>query len=268
MNLLIMGGGNMGKAIAHSLLETQTLSAADLLICEPFPSQRESLAQALNCGIAETVGSEISSYNAVLLAVKPQQAPAVLKQIQPHIAPHQVVISIMAGISISQMVKALGHGSVVRVMPNTPAQIGQGMSVYYATPAVTSAQLEFTQAILKANGQAFAVTSEEDIDAATAISGSGPAYVFYIAEQMIASAQKLGFAPEEAKALTQQTLKGAVMLWEAQTVPVDELRRQVTSPGGTTEAALKNFEENQVGERFQKGLQAAYHRAKELAQTN
>ena len=266
MNLLIIGGGNMGKAMAHSLLDTQTLSASNLLICETCSSQRELLAKVLACEIVETVGAELAAYNAVLLAVKPQQAPAVLKNIQPHLVPHQVVISIMAGISIAQIERELQHKAVVRVMPNTPAQIGQGMSVFYATPAVTPAQQAFTQALLKANGRAFAVAREEGIDAATAISGSGPAYVFYIAEQMIASAQRLGFSQEEANTLTQQTLKGAVMLWEAQTLAVDELRHQVTSPGGTTEAALKNFEENQVGSQFQKGLHAAYLRAKELAQ--
>lgn len=266
MNLVIIGGGNMGKAMAHSLLETQTLVASQLLICEALEAQRQLLAQELGCEINAHLGSEISKFNAVLLAIKPQQASTVMQTLRPHLSENQVVISIMAGISIAQIVRELGHLAVVRVMPNTPAQIGEGMSVYYATPAVTQDQLAFTEAILNANGRTFAVKTEDSIDAATAISGSGPAYIFYIAEQMVNAAQTLGFSSEEAKTLTQQTIKGAVLLWESQSTPVDELRRQVTSPGGTTEAAFHTFEEQQVGVKFQEGLHSAYQRAKALAQ--
>ena len=256
----------MGRAMAHSLMTTQTLAPSDLLIIELVSDLRKKLAQNLRCAIQERIDEEISQFTGVLLAIKPQNASVVMQELAPFLAPHQVVISIMAGISIEQMVRELNHLSMVRVMPNTPAQIGEGMSVYYASADVTSDQLQFTASILNASGRAFLVEQEDAIDAATAISGSGPAYVFYIAEQMMASAKKFGFSHEQASILTQQTIKGAVLLWEKQTIPIDELRRRVTSSGGTTEAALRNFEESGMGVLFQKGLQAAYQRAKELAQ--
>ena len=256
----------MGGAVAQSLIATQTLAPSDLLIIELIPALRENLVKKTGCAIEEKVNEALSRFTGILLAVKPQNASTVMQELAHFLAPNQVVISIMAGISIEQMVSELNHRSIVRVMPNTPAQIGEGMSVYYATEDVSREQLQFTQSILNANGRAFSVEEEDAIDAATAISGSGPAYVFYIAEQMMARAQKFGFSYEQASIMTQQTIKGAVLLWEKQEIPVDELRRRVTSVGGTTEAALLNFEESRVGVLFQEGLQAAYQRAKELAQ--
>ncbi|MBF0276979.1 MAG: pyrroline-5-carboxylate reductase [SAR324 cluster bacterium] len=266
MNLVIIGGGNMGAAMADSLIKTKALAPSELLIIETLSERRQYLTEQLGCQIRENIDNEISGYQAVLIAVKPQAASETMQKIAPFLAEKQVVLSIMAGISIAQMVRELQHNSVIRIMPNTPAQIGEGMSVYYATPEVNHDQLNFTQSILKANGSAFAVNDEDGIDAATAVSGSGPAYIFYIAEQIVASAIKLGFSEKEANQLTQQTIKGAVLLWESQSTPVDELRRRVTSPGGTTEAALQSFEKNEIGKKFQEGLQSAYQRAKVLAQ--
>ena len=268
MNLAIIGGGNMGGAMAHSLLATQTIAPSKLMIIELVSTLREDLAQALGCAVRENIDDEISRFYGILLAVKPQNASAVMQDLAPFLASNQVVISIMAGISIEQMIRELNHRSIVRAMPNTPAQIGEGMSIYYGTRDLSSAQLQFTQSILNANGRAFSVDQEDAIDAATAISGSGPAYVFYIAEQMMACAIKFGFSREQASLLTQQTIKGAVLLWEKQSIPVDELRHRVTSPGGTTEAALRSFEQSRIGILFQEGLRAAYLRAKELAQSS
>jgi len=264
MKLVIIGGGNMGSAIAHSLINTQTLSKSDLSIVELSARQRERL-KSLGCLIYEEIGPEISSYDGILLAVKPQVSSSVFKAMSPHLHENQVIISIMAGLSIQQMVEELKHTAIVRVMPNTPAQIGEGVSVYFPTESVTSEQCEFTQTIFQSSGIAFAVQNEDAIDAATAISGSGPAYVFYLAEHMLKQAQTLGFSEDEATQLVQQTIKGAASLWQSQSLPVDELRKRVTSPGGTTEAALTTFEKNDVGLGIQKGMQAAYQRAKDLA---
>jgi len=268
MNLAIIGGGNMGGAMAHSLIVTQTISPSKLMIIELDSTLRKNLAQELGCAVRENIDDEVSRFFGILLAVKPQNASSVTKDLAPFLASNQVVISIMAGISIEQMIRELNHRSIVRVMPNTPVQIGEGMSIYYGAGDVTSAQIQFTQSILNANGRAFSVDQEDAIDAATAISGSGPAYVFYIAEQMMACAIKFGISREQASILTQQTIKGAVLLWEKQSISVDELRHRVTSPGGTTEAALRSFEESRIGMLFQEGLRAAYLRAKELAQTS
>jgi len=152
----------------------------------------------------------------------------------------------------------------VRVMPNTPAQVGLGMNVYYADPSLGPQQLEPVTALLNASGAALAVPSEDAIDAATAVSGSGPAYVFYVAEHWMNAARKLGFSEEEAATLVQQTLLGATELWKAQGVPVGTLREQVTSKGGTTAAALEAFQANGVGTGLEAGIERAYQRAKEL----
>ncbi len=268
MNVVIIGGGNMGRAMAHSLVHTQTVSHSDVLVVETVAAKRQQLVDEIDCRVLEKIGTEISQFTGVVLAVKPQVSPSVMQEMVPHLVADQLVISIMAGISTEQMTQQLNHEAIVRVMPNTPSQIGEGMSVYFATPAVNQEQLDFTQKILKPSGQVLAVNSEDAIDAATAISGSGPAYIFYIAEQMIAGAQKLGFSQEEATLLVQQTIKGAVLLWEKQEITVAELRRQVTSPGGTTEAALQTFTTSKVDLNFQQGLQSAYQRAKELAQNS
>ncbi|MBF0287322.1 MAG: pyrroline-5-carboxylate reductase [SAR324 cluster bacterium] len=268
MGVAIIGGGNMGRAIAHSLLHTQTFLQSDILVVETVSAKCEQLVDTIGCRVLEKIGAEISQFTGVIVAVKPQMSSSVMEELASFLASHQLVISIMAGISTRQMVQTLNHEAIVRVMPNTPSQIGEGMSVYFATPTVNQEQLEFTKKILKATGQALAVKNEDAIDAATAISGSGPAYIFYIAEQMVASARQLGFSEDEATLLVQQTIKGAVLLWEKQEISAGELRQQVTSPGGTTESALQTFTENKIDSNFQQGLQSAYQRAKELAQNS
>jgi pyrroline-5-carboxylate reductase len=187
-----------------------------------------------------------------------------LEQLRPHLQTGQVVVSIMAGVPIAALQSGLGHEAVVRVMPNTPAQVGLGMNVYHAAPAVGSAQLRAVEALLQASGEALAVQDEDAIDAATAISGSGPAYVFYVAEHWMNAATALGFSAEQAAQLVQQTLIGATALWKEARVPVATLREQVTSKGGTTAAALEHFEQHQVGAHLEGGMARAYQRAKEL----
>ena len=159
----------------------------------------------------------------------------------------------------------MNHQALVRVMPNIPAQVGEGMNVYYAEPGVTPVQLAAVEALLKASGEAMAVRSEDAIDAATAVSGSGPAYVFYMAEHWMKQAESLGFTAEEAARLVQQTLLGATVLWKEVKLPVATLRQQVTSKGGTTAAALESFENRAVGASLREGIEKAYRRAKELA---
>ncbi len=158
----------------------------------------------------------------------------------------------------------LGQQALVRVMPNTPAQVGLGMSVYCADPAVTPQQQEAVEKLFQASGATLAVESEDAIDAATAVSGSGPAYVFFLAEHWMKAAGKLGFSEAQAELLVQQTLAGATELWKRLGVPAGTLREQVTSKGGTTAAALDSFRESGVGPGIEDGVVQAYRRAKEL----
>ncbi len=253
----------MGRALAGALISQQVCPAAEILVVEPEASSREACG-AMGCHVAETADGQAGQAPVLVLAVKPQTAEEAFAQLRPHLGSDQVVVSIMAGITLAALREGLGHEALVRVMPNTPAQVGQGMNVYYADPAVPPARLTAVEALLNAAGEALAVSSEDAIDAATAISGSGPAYVFYVAEHWMKTAEKLGFSPEDARRLVQQTLLGATALWKSVDVPVGTLREQVTSKGGTTAAALESFESNGVGAHLEDGIARAYERAKEL----
>jgi pyrroline-5-carboxylate reductase len=263
MEYVFIGGGNMGTAMAAALIGKGVCEGAEILVVDPDGPARERNA-ALGCQVGAAIDKEVGGAAVVLLAVKPQSAGPVLETLQGVLRAGQVVVSIMAGITLATLREGLDHKALVRVMPNTPAQVGLGMNVYHAAPAVSATQLRAVEALLQACGETLAVSSEDAIDAATAISGSGPAYVFYLAEHWVKAAQALGFTGKEAEHLVQQTLIGATALWREQSVPPATLRAQVTSKCGTTAAALEHFQELQVGQHFEEGIQRAYQRAKEL----
>ncbi|HEX9841467.1 MAG TPA: pyrroline-5-carboxylate reductase, partial [bacterium] len=208
MQYAFIGGGNMGRALAAALIGKGVCLGDEILVVDPDEGARERNA-ALGCAVQEQLDEAISEAPVVVLAVKPQTAPDMYGQLRPHLRANQVVVSIMAGITLIGLRTGLGHEALVRVMPNTPAQVGLGMNVYHAAPAVQAGQLRTVEALLQASGETLAVGDENAIDAATAISGSGPAYVFYVAEHWMAAALKLGFSNEEAEQLVQQTLIGA-----------------------------------------------------------
>ena len=265
MDYAFIGGGNMGRAMAGALIKKGVCAGDAVLVVEPEAKGRQACT-ALGCRVANVAGPELSQAAVVVLAVKPQVSAEVLAQLKPHLTPSQVVVSIMAGVTLASLRTVLGDVPLVRVMPNTPAQVGLGMSVYHAAVGVSTMQRQLVARMLDASGASLEVDSEDGIDAATAISGSGPAYVFYFAEHCMAAAQDLGFSEEQATLLVRQTLLGATHLWESAGLPPATLRTQVTSKGGTTAAALAHFELQEVGPRLQGGLQQAYKRAKELAQ--
>ena len=170
----------------------------------------------------------------------------------------------MAGISLQKMQNALRQSKLVRVMPNIPTLIGEGMSVIFASKEVAKKELNWVKNIFSSCGTCLQAKDEDAIDAATAISGSGPGYLFYLAEQMTTSAKSLGFTEKEAQLLVQKTILGATLLWESQQLSPETLRQQVSSPGGTTLAALSHFQSNEVGELIMEGIHKAYQRAKGL----
>jgi len=264
-SLALIGGGNMGGAILRAVTSQGIVPAEQLLLVEPETEKAAALAEATGCAVQAQIDGRVSEYELLLLATKPQGAPAVMAELRSHLVPEQTVVSVMAGINLATLRNGLGHERLVRTMPNTPAQLGEGMTAVYADPSVPEASRKQVQAVFGACGTCLEVSREDAIDAATAVSGSGPAYVFYLAEQMMAAAQDLGFSESAAQTLVQKTLRGAILLWEQKGVSAATLRRQVTSPGGTTEAAVTHFESQAVGQHLQEGLQKAYQRAKELA---
>ena len=263
MRFAFIGGGNMGRAMAGALIAKGVCDGAEILVVDPDAKARERNAEK-GIQTQEEIGPDVGGAQVVVLAVKPQSAVEMYSSLRPHLQESQVVISIMAGVTMTALEKGLGHGALVRVMPNTPAQVGMGMNVYFAAKAITPDQLREVEALLNACGESLAVSTEDAIDAATAISGSGPAYVFFMAEHWMNAAGRMGFSGKDAEMLIRQTLVGATELWRQSGLHPAVLRSQVTSKGGTTAAALEVFGEKGVGEGFEEGVTRAYHRAKEL----
>jgi len=264
MKILVIGGGNMGLTYAQSFLRSQITTTEDMMILEKSPEKAVELSKK-NIG---TIYGEpedcISKSDLIILAVKPQDTPALFARIKPHIDPQQVFLSIMAGVKIEYISQALGVTKVIRAMPNLPAQIGMGMTAFTSSDEVTRIELVMVQNLLNTTGKTIYVEKESAIDAATAISGSGPAYVFYFMDAMIKAARSMGFSNSESELLISQTFKGAVDLYNKNNLSCEEWISRVASKGGTTEAALKSYVNNKVHEDIKEGAQAALDRAIEL----
>jgi len=264
MKILVIGGGNMGLTYAQSFLRSHITSEKDMMILEKSPTKAEELSQK-NIG---TVYGEpekcIKLADLVIFAVKPQDSDAVFKSIQPFVDSQQVFLSIMAGVKIKTICEALGTPKVIRAMPNLPAQIGMGMTAFTSSDEVTRIELVMVQNLINTTGKTVYVEKEQSIDAATAISGSGPAYVYYFMDAMIQAAQGMGFSTSEAELLVSQTFKGAVDLYNKSDLSCKDWIKKVSSKGGTTEAAMRSFVENKVYKDIIEGAEAALNRAVEL----
>ena len=200
----------------------------------------------------------------IILAVKPQDAELLYRGIRPFLHENQVVLSIMAGVKLHTIEQGTGLKKIVRAMPNLPAQIGMGMTAFTARDEVSRKELINVQNLLSTTGLVMYLDDENLIDAATAVSGSGPAYVFYFMQAMMEAAQKIGFTEAQAELLVLQTFLGSVHLLGKKNVSCQEWIRRVASKGGTTEAALHTFEQQQLNPDIISGVQAAFERAKEL----
>jgi pyrroline-5-carboxylate reductase len=266
MKVLIIGGGNMGLTYAHGFLKSHMLDSDRLFVLEKSPEKAEQL-NALEIGtVYGTPGTYIKDMDLIVLAVKPQDINALFDSIRPFIQDQQLILSIMAGVKISTIAKGLGAAKIIRAMPNLPAQIGAGMTVYTSSPEVTRIELVTVQNLLSASGRSIYVEREDMINAATAISGSGPAYVFYFMQHLIDTAIEMGFTRSESELLTYQTFKGAVDLFNKYDISCEEWIKRVSSKGGTTEAAIASFNKKSVQLGIKEGVIAALTRAKELSE--
>ena len=265
MKILVIGGGNMGMTYAQSFLNTHIVSDEDMLILEKSMSKAEGLKK-LNIG---TVYGEPDDYiekaDLIILAVKPQDISDLFDRIKGYIDPQQVVLSIMAGVEMKTIAEALGTQKIIRAMPNLPAQIGVGMTVFTSSAEVTRIELVTVQNLLNATGKTIYVEDENMINAATAISGSGPAYIFFYMQSLIESALSMGFSQSEAELLSYQTFRGAVESFNKFDFTCEEWIQKVASKGGTTEAALNSFSSDEVNQKLKLGYQAALDRAIELS---
>lgn len=264
MKILIIGGGNMGMTYAKSFLHTHSVDKGNMLILEKSPEKAISLQ---NAGLG-TVSSDPSKClppaELIILAVKPQDIDTLFPVIRPFVNPQQLFLSIMAGVPMQRIGQALGVQKIIRAMPNLPAQIGKGMTGYTATSEVSRSELIMAQNLLNTTGKTIYLDKENLLDAVTAISGSGPAYVWFFMQAMIDAAQKMGFTPAQAELLVGQTYAGAIELLQKQDFTCSEWIEKVCSKGGTTEAALGSFEKSSTAISIQRGMEAAWKRAEEL----
>jgi len=260
--IAFIGGGNMASAVIGGLLKSGR-SPADILVLEPNADQRSVLQRDLGVITLEAPGSVLQRADVAVWAVKPQ----VFKEAAAAVAQHlgtALQFSVMAGIRSDAIVAALGTERVIRAMPNTPALIGQGIAGLYPRPAVTPQERKEADKLLAPTGRTVWVDQEDDLDAVTALSGSGPAYVFYFIEAMVQAAEEMGLTAEQGKQLALATFSGASSLAQASTEPPSVLRERVTSKGGTTYAALTSMEASGVKAAFVKAMKAAQRRAAEL----
>lgn len=257
-----IGGGNMAQALIIGL-KNQGFNLSNILVIDPDAEKRRALAASFHVQTSETL-NDVSAQDAIVLAVKPQQLKSVAQDLAATLK-QQLIISIAAGIRIATLQAWLGgYPHIIRTMPNTPAQIQAGVTGLYASTGVSDAHKAMADILLSAAGETLWLTAEEKLDAVTAISGSGPAYVFYFIEALTAAALDLGLTQTEADLLAKQTFKGASLLADNSNTAVSTLREQVTSKGGTTEQGLLSLAESQVKEAMVKATQAAAKRAKIL----
>jgi pyrroline-5-carboxylate reductase len=264
MKIAFIGGGNMGEAMLSSLLSKKLCTPADICVSDISGERRDYLKQRYEVAVTENNGDAVSDKDIVVLAIKPQNMSEVMDSLKKYLKPEQLVISIAAGTKIGTLSEGLEHRRIVRVMPNTPAQIGFGMSGWTATPEVTAEQKESVKAILGAMGEEIFFDDEKYLDMVTAVSASGPAYFFLMAESMIEAAKAIGLSQEEAEELVSQTMLGAAQLVKQSEKAPSTLRENVTSRGGTTERALAVFNEGGFRGLVQKAIEAAYARAREM----
>lgn len=262
MKICFIGGGNMARALIQGLRKN-SFSMADINVIEPDGEKRAGLQRDFGIATTENLPGAANA-DIILLAIKPQQMRDVCIFLGS-LLQKQLIISIAAGIRTRDLSRWLGqYENIVRVMPNTPAQIQAGVSALYAMPAVTSALHIEAEAILKAVGNVIWLEDEAQMDAVTAISGSGPAYVFYFIEALQQAAIELGLTPDQAKALCMHTFTGASTLAASSMEEPADLRAQVTSKGGTTEQALLTLEAASVKSAIVKAAKAAAERSREL----
>lgn len=268
MKILIIGGGNMGLTYAQSFLRAHITTPKHMMILEKSPEKAAILAQKDIGTVFGKAEDCLHVADLIILAVKPQDCDQLFASLRPLVNPQQVFLSIMAGVKINTIKEALGAPKVIRSMPNLPAQVGMGMTAFTSSNEVTRIELVMVQNLINTTGKSVYVEKETAIDAATAISGSGPAYVYYFMDAMIQAAKAMGFSESESELLVKQTFRGAVDLYNKSDLTCEEWIKRVSSKGGTTEAAMHSFIDNKVHKDIIEGANAALNRATELGQKN
>lgn len=263
--IAFIGAGNMAASLIGGM-RAQGFDASSIRASDRGEEQRAKISAEHGISTFASNAEAIEGADVIVLSIKPQVMKEVCLDLAQHLKPDQVVVSIAAGINCTSLENWLGERPIVRCMPNTPALLRQGVSGLYANTQVSPEQKDQAEQLLKAVGTTIWLEQEQQIDAVTAVSGSGPAYFFLLIEAMTAAGEKLGLPRETAAQLTLQTALGAAHMAVASDVDAGELRRRVTSPAGTTEAAIKTFQAGRFEVLVDDALHAAARRSAELAE--
>ncbi|MGH2617250.1 MAG: pyrroline-5-carboxylate reductase [Thermomicrobiales bacterium] len=263
--LAFVGAGVMAESMIAGLLKKALIPADHIIASHPRADRRQKLEERFGIRTTESNRAAAEGADLVLLTINPQVLQSVMRQLFGILKPHQVVISVIAGAPIDVLVRGLGHEEVVRVMPNTPAQIGEGMSVWSTTPSVAESQRQRVQTILRALGEELWVDEEKYVDMATALSGTGPTYVFMMMEALIDAGVHMGFPRRIAEQIVLQTVSGSVAFARDSGKHMAELRNMVTSPGGTSAEAIYQMEKGGLRTVLSRAVYAAYQRTQVLA---
>jgi pyrroline-5-carboxylate reductase len=260
--IAFVGGGNMASAMLGGLLRAG-MTPDQFIVIEPYEPQRDKLAAQFGLRALAAGDAGLAAATTVVWAVKPQLFSEAAAPLKAWVG-QALQFSVMAGITTASLQNATGSERIVRAMPNTPALIGQGIAGLYARPAVSADERATVERLLAPTGQTLWVDREDDLDAVTALSGSGPAYFFFVVEAMMAAAQDMGLSAEQGRRLALATCAGAAALGLASDESPTVLRERVTSKGGTTYAAITSLQADAVAESFRRAVLAAQKRAAEL----
>ena len=266
--ITFIGPGVMAEAMVTGLIRQSVAISSQIRVSGPRPERGQEFKERYQVSPFTDNRVAVEGADIVVLSIKPQRLERVLKGLQGGIHPHALVLSIVAGAAIQNIQKSLGHTLVVRAMPNTPAQIGEGITVWTAAGSVTAEQHELAREILSALGDEIFVEEESYLDMATAVSGTGPAYVFLFLEAMIDAGVHLGLPRRIAEQMVVQTIRGSVNFYIRNKAHPATLRNQVTSPGGTSAAALYYLEKAGFRTAISRAIWAAYERSQELGRGN
>lgn len=264
--IAIIGAGIMAESMIAGLIANEMVTPQQLVASHPRPDRRIQLAAKHGITVVESNADAIRDADLILLTIKPQVMHAVMQELTSVLQPQQTVVSIAAGTSVAQLRKGLGHDAIVRVMPNTPAQIGEGMAVWYAAEGVDAEARGKVRLILGALGMELEVSEEKYVDMATALSGTGPTYVFLMMEALIDAGVHMGFPRRIAEQIVMQTVGGSVSYARDSGKHLAELRNMVTSPGGTSAEAIYQMEKGGLRTILSKSVHAAYKRTRSLAE--
>ena len=259
-----VGTGVMAESMITGLLKGERLAAAQVISSDPRAERREELASRHGVRTSASNVAAVEAADIIVLAIKPQMLRRVGLEVAPRLRPEQLVISVLAGATTKALRNALHHDAIVRAMPNTPAQLGKGMTVWYATPQVSELQRAQTAELMSALGKELEVDDEGYVAMATAVSGTGPAYVFLVMEALIDAAVHLGFPRHIAHDLVIETLLGGTLFAQATGDHPAQLRNMVTSPAGTSAAAIAELEKGRLRTVLSEAVWAAYRRTEEL----